>query len=453
MRITGIAIIPPQAASENPKATPELLAAMLARYSRSSDGLAVIYGKVDQNNPDASIESIFRFVDYGHASIGGLTGGIAIAIDGVSMYLAYKLFYFSQMCDGQESSTRYIKFSEEGLSMPDIAGIPESFANEWKSLMLEGFKHYQQEYDRLDKLANEQPELVRYPKNVTDEKVKTRIRKNYALDRARYFLPFAAMTSVALVMSARMWAETIKQVESLPHPEAKTLAGALRTELAKFSPRLIKHARMDSAVEAQSKHMVQHWCQAIKKNRVPTENMRDHVFVGVDRTFPTFLPPSQTIQESIEGKINRYSISGEHLRRIFVRVAWNNMAVAELRDLNRHRTGFRYTPLIPRGFYLPPEVPVGPHKDFLKRWSDFAYRLVTSSDQGAAAWPYTILCGTQVDFEHGMNADKFIYEVELRTGMGAHFRYAELLEKAGKKFIEVVPEAKDCIQFGTATPE
>src|SRR5580700_6165526 len=105
MKVTGLAIVPPPAAAGLPRVTPELLASVLARYSRSNEGLAAILAKVDPANPDASIDRILKFVDYGHASIGGLTGGLAVALDGVSMWLAYKLFEIAQMADGQESST------------------------------------------------------------------------------------------------------------------------------------------------------------------------------------------------------------------------------------------------------------------------------------------------------------------------------------------------------------
>ena len=67
---------------------PENLAAILARYSRSNEGIEVLLNRHRDQSPDR----IMAFADYGHASIGGLTGGIPIAIDGVSMYLATKLF-------------------------------------------------------------------------------------------------------------------------------------------------------------------------------------------------------------------------------------------------------------------------------------------------------------------------------------------------------------------------
>jgi hypothetical protein len=101
MRITGLALVPPPTAADLPKVTPELLASVLARYSRSNEGIHKILEKVDLANPDASIDRILKFVDYGHASIGGLTGGLAIALDDVSMWLAYKIFEIAQMADGQ----------------------------------------------------------------------------------------------------------------------------------------------------------------------------------------------------------------------------------------------------------------------------------------------------------------------------------------------------------------
>src|ERR1043165_4030421 len=108
MRIPGLAPVPPPSAADLPKVTPELLASVLARYSRSNEGLDAILAKVDLANPDASIDRILKFVDCRHASIGGLTGGLAIALDNVSMWLAYKIFEIATMADGQESSTRYI---------------------------------------------------------------------------------------------------------------------------------------------------------------------------------------------------------------------------------------------------------------------------------------------------------------------------------------------------------
>src|SRR3954469_112859 len=135
MKVTGLALVPPPTAADLPKVTPELLASVLARYSRSNEGIGAIMAKVDLANPEASIDRILKFVDYGHASIGGLTGGLAIALDGVSMWLAYKIFEIAQMADGQESSTRYITMAATNLPTAEELGVPADLAARWSALM------------------------------------------------------------------------------------------------------------------------------------------------------------------------------------------------------------------------------------------------------------------------------------------------------------------------------
>jgi len=448
MNVTGIALVSPAAAEENPKLTPELLASVLARYSRSNIGLEKILEKVDLNEADASIDRILKFVDYGHASIAGLTGGIAMAIDDVSMWLAYKLFEIAQMADGQESSTRYISMNESSLLEPEEIGVPVGLANEWKSIMQESFGAYQSEFERLDALATDNPDLVRYPENAKPIVVK-RIRKNYALDRARYFMPFACKTSMALVMSSRMWTEAIKHLESLPQTEAHVCACEIRDELTKFSPRSVKHSKSEFSYEYQARQEFEYSLK-LGLETLSIDNRPDEVWVKVDNDLPDFLSEKQSMEDALGKRANRYGRCGTAIRRMRVGFAWNNMAIAELRDLNRHRTGHRFSPMIQNGFYLPPEVDPKPHQELLTRQMAL---LKTLMELKSPAYVYGLLLGSQTPFEHSTHADKFVYEAELRTGMGAHFRYAEHLSKALHKFWELVPESKAYVTEGTAEPE
>jgi hypothetical protein len=61
--------------------------------------------------------------------------------------------------------------------------------------------------------------------------------------------------------------------------------------------------------------------------------------------------------------------------------------------------------------------------------------------------------GTEFPFEHVTTADKFIYEAELRTGLGAHFRYAKHLRDALALFYKRFPSTKGLILEGSAEPE
>ncbi|MDR1010949.1 MAG: FAD-dependent thymidylate synthase [Opitutaceae bacterium] len=448
MKVTGLAIVPPPSAAGLPKVTPELLASVLARYSRSNDGLANILSKVDLTNPDASIDRILKFVDYGHASIGGLTGGLAVALDDISMWLAYKIFELAQMADGQESSTRYITMTPASLPAPAELGIPNDLAARWQGVMGRAFAAYNAEYARLDALALAKPERVRVPAGAR-EAVVIRLRKNYALDRARYFIPFATRTNLALVQSARMWAQLVKQLDSLPHPEARAAAELLRGELMKQSPRLMRHGNADAACRAQAAFDLETGC-ALGLERLSTAQLPDETWVRVDCATAPFLPERQSIADALRHRANRYGQQGSATRRMRVTFAFNNIAIAELRDLNRHRTGNRYTPLIQAGFYLPAEIDRAPHAPLLAEQAALTRELM---QRKSPAYVYSLLLGAQTPFEHGTHADKFIYEAELRTGMGAHFRYAEHLSAALREFFKQAPGAEQWVVEGTAEPE
>jgi len=450
MKITGLALVPPPSAADLPKLTPELLASVLARYSRSNSGIGAILEKVDLANPDASIDRILKFVDYGHASIGGLTGGLAIALDGVSMWLAYKLFEIAQMADGQESSTRYIALAPTNLPEAEALGVPQDLAARWAQVMAEAFAAYETEYARLDALSVAEPERVRLPEEgAASAAAIGRMRKNYALDRARYFIPLATRTNVALVQSSRMWAATVAHLDSLPQPEARAAAGLIRGELLKQSPRLMRHSHAEASYREQA---AQELATSLRLGlaRLSTAPLADEVWVHIDRATPPWLAEEQPVAEALRHRANRYGYQGTVTRRMRVAFAWNNMALAELRDLNRHRTGHRYTPLIQAGFYLPPEVERGPHQRLLDAQASLTRELM---ERGSPAYVYSLLLGAQTPFEHSTHADKFIYEAELRTGLGAHFRYAEHLSVALREFFKQVPEARDWVAEGTAEPE
>ena len=448
MKITALALVPPPSAADLPKVTPELLASVLARYSRSNDGLAAILGKVDLANPDASIDRILKFVDYGHASIGGLTGGLAVAIDGASMWLGYKMFELAQMADGQESSTRYITMDAANLPLPADLGIPADLAPCWVELMGRAFAAYHAEYNRLDALAAAEPARVRLPAGATPA-VATRLRKNFALDRARYFIPFATRTNLAIVQSARMWAQMLKQLDSLPQTEARQAAGLIRTELMKQAPRLIRHSQAETSFVEQARQELAASLQ-LGLSRLSAEAQPDEVWVQVDRATPPWLPETQPVAEALRHRGNRYGCCGTALRRMRVAFAWNNIALAELRDLNRHRTGNRHTPLVQTGFYLPPEIDRAGHARLLADQAALTRELLL---RDSPAYVYSLLLGAQTPFEHSTHADKFVYEAELRTGMGAHFRYAEHLSAALREFFRAVPEAREWVVEGTAEPE
>src|SRR5271169_4863965 len=138
MKVTQVSICPSQASeqAQRPSLTPELLAASGARYSRNNEGLESILSKIDPKNLEKSVDSIFRMVDYGHQSIADMVP-VAMFIDGISIWLAYYVWSLCPTAGGQESSTRYIKISVDGLIPPETIGVPYDQIPEWRTLMEE----------------------------------------------------------------------------------------------------------------------------------------------------------------------------------------------------------------------------------------------------------------------------------------------------------------------------
>ena len=246
-----------------------------------------------------------------------------------------------------------------------------------------------------------------------------------------------------------MWAVTLKQLDSLPQPEARSAARLIRDELVKLTPRLMRHSSAERSYEEQARQELAYSCR-IGLERLSAAPLADEVWVRVDAAAPPWLREEQPVAEALRHRANRYGHQGTATRRMRVTFAWNNLALAELRDLNRHRTGHRWTPLIQAGFYLPPEVPWAGHRALLDEQAALTGELLR---RGSAAYPYSLLLGAQTPFEHATQADKFIYEAELRTGLGAHFRYAEHLSAALRAFLAEVPDARAWVVEGTAEPE
>ena len=246
-----------------------------------------------------------------------------------------------------------------------------------------------------------------------------------------------------------MWATTVKHLDSLPHPEARAAARLIRDELLKQAPRLMRHSSAERSFEEQARQELAYACR-LGLERLSTAPLADDVWVRVDASSPPWLREEQPVAEALRHRANRYGHQGTATRRMRVTFAWNNLALAELRDLNRHRTGHRWTPLIQAGFYLPPEIRHATHQALLDEQAALTGELLR---RGSPAYAYSLLLGAQTPFEHTTQADKFIYEAELRTGMGAHFRYAEHLGAALRAFLAQVPDARSWVVEGTAEPE
>ncbi len=452
MKIRHVSISPTEAATENGcyALTPELLAATGARYSRNNEGLDAIVSKIDFNNTDKSVDGIFKMVDYGHASIADMAP-VTMFMDGISIYAAFVLWYLSPTAGGQESSTRYINYNDSECYLPKNADDTSKYL----------FSMYEKSTNIWTEILNKYPEILNLPEG-TLERQKERFIRNFVFDRARVWLPISAKTNVMMVKSARTWVELISLLLSHPFEELKEIGRGLKEQLDLVTPRLTKHT-----VEKNSnKKWMEDWVNSYNK---PIENqiLTEQVYV-----YDNLLFDQELVNNDLGSRENRYCPSGDSIRMTSMKYIIPRISFGELRDVNRHRTGNKFTSMRPLGFYgckdyftsLPLTV----------RCDKLLLQILDMSDEGTKFIEnqtlnlnqrapvaleeiektlYSLPLGTQFYFEHTTTLDKFIYQCELRTGTGAHYKYYEhhknLLDALYKKH----PNLQGLIMEGSGEPE
>ena len=457
MKVTQVALIPTEQskAAGRPSLTPELLAASGARYSRNNFGLDAILAKIDPQNLDKSVDSIFQMLDYGHQSIADMAP-VAMFMDGVSMWLAYHIWSVCPLAGGQESSTRYLKLSADNLPDADALGIASGpDRDKWERLTRGALVAYEKALLFWENEGKQNPNATKIPRELLEDsgekaqRTVARMRRNYAFDRARYFLPSALQTNVMMVQSARAWTSLCQNLLSHPLPEAQKLGALVRDELALAAPRLLKHAVAKPSFQNGQISILKRWQIEAKTLSAPLSEANPTARVEV------FAPENADFARDLAYHDNRYAFFGPDLGRAAVRFGWEAVAFADIRDLNRHRTGNKWCPLVPQGFYSAIDQTQNPTalkflQEIGREASHHARELLQNGDW---TFVYHTLLGTQFPFEHLTTANHFLYEAELRTGTGAHYRYAKHLHDALEKWYEIAPDTRDLVLEGEAEPE
>ena len=438
--------------------TPELLAATGARYSRNNEGLDAIVSKIDFSNTDKSVDGIFKMVDYGHASIADMAP-IALFIDDISIYSAYHLWTLAPTAGGQECSTRYIKLDAGSVVDPDLLGISENLKLDYWKHVEKSFKYYELALEYWTSIGNLHPELTKIPSSLLnstsdkDKKQVGRMMRNFAFDRARVYLPVSAMTGVMMIQSARAWANMSAHLQSHSLRELNLIGKEIEEKLKIGAPRLVKHCRPTETIEAFYRYeqkCEKAYCK-MKHKFLPSANQCDtNLKVHSNKKLDL---------DALNFRKNRYSPFGHTISQIPVTFSWEGITFGEIRDLNRHRTGSKYCSLVPIGFYgATDEVPserTNESSKIIELYTDFEQSTLKSRElmKEYSEYIYFTNLGHKYYFEHTTTTDKFLYEMELRTGVGAHYKYAEHCHKMLELWFQKYPQSKGLVFEGSAEPE
>lgn len=487
MQVTHVPIVPSDICRtpehDRKGLTPQLLATCGARYSRSPEGLDVLlknaYEAWVAKGEEGAVNSIFKMVDYGHQSILDLAP-LAMFMDNLSIWLIYHVFALTPTAGGQETSTRYVRFTDDGVL--DKAMLPafneQDMGESFDAHIAECFAFYGEAEKFWTKLSLERPELIKIPQTLLaqaddgtelerDKACKTidRMRRNYVFDRARYFLPVAATNNMMLVMSARGWMQLCQSLLSDTMPEAVLLGEAIVAELAVAAPQMTRHAVRKDEVAANIARefhcltrMAGHGWSRKEKQRLPGGCVTPYQAVNAYIEQEDRRNDRTLFVNALEGRTNRYSPIGRSLRNTAVRFTIDAISFAETRDLNRHRTGSKDSLLYPVGFYCAlDQVPVNYDASILYEMSLAMTRRVGDASRnlvkGYRGYVYFLPLGFQHYFGHLTTGDKFVYETELRTGLGAHFRYAAHMRVWLQHFYRQFPQTRGLILEGLAETE
>jgi len=475
MKAIHIAIAPSSDAVTS--LTPELLAACAARTSRNNEGIEEILKLINPNDPiDVSVKRIFAFADYGHVSIKGLTGGVAVFLENISLWQIYELFRICTVSDGQETSTRYVSFDPSRSIDPEQAMVPPSMHDDYRTMLGRAAELYERLSKFWTDIATADPGVMKIPQQLIDKaeagdeksvaKV-ARLRRNYVFDRARCVIPMCTQNNMVLVQTARQWVETCAALNSHYRPEAKALGALIVEQLKHAIPNLLKHS---AGTPEQALQVVVDLSEQSEHARCDHETAT--AISAWDDATATELhiwPPyngwatQQRLQNGFAGHRHRYVPLGEQMGRCAVRFTINNLGMAELRDLNRHRPGHKFTWLTPVGIYYAwDQVPMDMRNDaatralfhevdeFLSKGAVRARGLLAAQDM---CFPYFFFLGHQFRFEHTTTLDKFIYTAEIRTGSGVHYRYGAQVSSCLHQLYKLLPDLQGLVLEGSMEPE
>lgn len=200
---------------------PEAEAMIQALHSRSTGGIKAHLETLEEKGAEKFMSSFY--VGYGHKSIGDC-GTITMFVEGISM-LAAKAIQDWPLYSGQESSTRYVDFSEQPFIDPIDTDESKDILETWRTFYLKGLPIVQEHLKQLYPIQEGEKESV-YTKAINAR----------AFDIMRGYLPAGASTNIAWHSNLRQTADKLSLLRHHPLQEIKAIAQNLDSALQEAFP-------------------------------------------------------------------------------------------------------------------------------------------------------------------------------------------------------------------------
>ena len=206
----------------------EATAMLQALHSRSTGGLRSHLKVLEKKGADNFMQSFY--VGYGHKSIGDC-GTTTVFIESVSM-LAAKAIQDNPLYSGQETSTRYVNFSQQPFIDPTNTNEGGELLEAQRRFYLEA-----QEPTR-NNLRDIHPKIEKEAEGVYNKAIDAR-----AFDITRSLLPAGASTNLTWHTSLRQAADKIVFLRHHPLPEIQEINEGLEMALKAHHPNSFGHKR------------------------------------------------------------------------------------------------------------------------------------------------------------------------------------------------------------------
>ena len=382
---------------------PEDIAMVQALYSRSSRSVLDHLSEVSTRGSGNFMSKFY--VGYGHKSIGDC-GATTLFFENVSM-LAAKAIQDNPLYSGQETSTRYIDFANQGFVDP----IGNKVSREHFDSMVEFYKlAFEDTVEFIRNNVNKQEETKQ---TVWEKAINAR-----AFDVCRALLPVGMKTQLSWATNLRQASDHVSRLLLHPLEEVRKLARVAADQLQEKYPSSFDFDTSKS--EAQRMYEAELASFAYSQTTVKYHDETLVDFSSIDKTM-------LSQYADVASKRPRGSELPKALDGMGIIRCQFFLDYGSFRDLQRHRGVHMEMPLISstagfESWYLENLSPK--YQELAKEHLATVYRNVQSltknNELSVSEAQYFLPMGTQVECKISGTLPKLIYLLELRSGLTVH---------------------------------
>ena len=227
----------------------EVIAALLARYSRSRDDLRTNLNRllaedslaIDTSNRTTTCGAEDKArafhekwaVGYGHASVAE-HAVVHLAVEQVSI-IASKSIEDLRLGSFTEKSTRYVVFDTG--SFADLAELPSTLHDAYRTTCMGLFADYLDMFRQVEaRLDQVMPKQNEHPPSQRASAIRA-----HTCDLLRGLLPASTLTNLGITANARALAILLRKMLSSPLREVRSVAEQMRTEASTVAPTLLRY--------------------------------------------------------------------------------------------------------------------------------------------------------------------------------------------------------------------